>query len=101
MADVDVLTVEERGIPIRVSRRRPHLDPRRLRAVLGAVAEEMWSAAGPGARGRSPVIGQAEAALPVAYECLAVERAQLEAVETHQVPVVVWRRVRIAELRDA
>jgi len=46
------------------------------------------------------VVGEAEAALAVAHERGAIERAQLERVEPHQVPVMVRRGVRVAEPRD-
>jgi hypothetical protein len=46
------------------------------------------------------VVGEAKAALAIADDGAAVERAQLEAVEAHQMPVVVRGRVRVPELGD-
>ena len=98
--DGDVLAVEERRVAIGVAGRRSHRDVRRLRVVLPAVPEEVGMAVRPAARRGAPVVGEAEAALAIADECLAAEGAELERVEAHQVPVMVRRRVRVAELRD-
>ena len=92
MGDVDILAVEERRVTIREAGEScPSSPAQRFRVKLLAVAEEMRATSGPVPGREPPVVREAEAALPVADDCRAVERAQLEAVEALQVPVVMRR----------
>ena len=86
--------MEVRGVEVGEADRGALLDGERARVRGGAVAVERGR---PRERLDAPprepvVVGEAEAALPVAHDELAVERAQLVALEVEQVPVRVRGR---------
>src|SRR5205814_7766849 len=95
---VELLSVEERGIPVRVPDGRALFDKSRARVELAARAEEARRAVPHS--GRDPVVVRdAEAALAVADDELEVTRSpELVVLEAEQMPVVVRRRNRVVEM---
>ena len=97
-AELKVLAVEVGGVEIGEADRGALLDRERARVGGVAVAEEAAAGEELDATPREPVVvGEAEAALAVAHDELALGGAQLVALEVEHVPVRVRRRGCVAE----
>jgi len=97
-AELEALAMEVGGVEVGETDRGALLDGERARVGGSAVAVEPAAREQLNAPPSEPVaVGEAEAALPVANDDVAGERAELVALEVEQVPVRVRRRTRVAE----